>query len=347
MRPHRPLGSLLRLALLASLAGCESDVITAQEPVDRRQVSAAPSAEFASMSDRELLIAVLGRLGALEARLAPDSGATTATLAASPGVPRLGPPGSGSGGGQTTGKGQGQGGGPLDPNGVPHQLAILRDQVAVLTDKVNTVMIGIGLPKPPDSDMSDTELFETSSKVCFSLGASIDTKLTGGGKMNTEAMGGLGIDFYGNKMLVHLKGLGNIAGEITASPIKAGATYNFCVNAGRAEAQHVIAALPFSPADFRTRFQTLASQVRDVRSAPFSIINPNFRLFGMTEGGYPSPSEMLNRLDDFFGLVKGPICNRLKSRFDIVSQLGLGDGPLAGITSPAVTKLQERFNDDC
>ena len=57
--------------------------------------------------------------------------------------------------------------------------------------------------------------------------------------------------------------------------------------------------------------------------------------------------KMVSRIDNFFGLVKGPICSHLKSKFDIVKQLDLGGGPLAGITSPAVSGLQSKFNSEC
>ncbi|HSL70455.1 MAG TPA: hypothetical protein VK864_09445, partial [Longimicrobiales bacterium] len=320
MFPHRAVANLLGLALVSVLvSGCEDDLTTAQEVPGKPEAAARSSAsrpDIAKLSDRELLVTVLDRLESLERRLGPQYDVVTAGTAST---------GRGRGTGSGNGQGNGQGGGPGSPGqlGVPQQLDVLAARVAVLNDKINEVIVGIGLPKPPDSGMSDSELFQTTSKVCFSVGAGVDTKLTGAGKLESKGKGGLGIDFYGNKMLVELGGHGAINGELTVAPIKAAATYSFCVDARRQEAQALIAALPFSASEFQTRMQSLAGHVQDLRTAPFSIINPNFRLFGMAEGGYPSASEMVSRIDNFFGLVKGPICSHLKSKFDIVKQLDL------------------------
>jgi hypothetical protein len=314
------------LLVVCVVSNCKDDVLTAQEVADPRQ-----PADYARLTERELLIATLRRLDELERHIHPASGMyvdpTGATV----------PPPNGPGNGQGS---QGQ-------LGVPQQLDLLRAQVALLNEKMNEVIVGIGLPEPPDGNMSDSDLFKTTSKLCFSLGTGVDTKLTGGGEIKSNGKGGVGIDFYGNKMLVELGGWGAIKGELSVAPIKAAATYTFCVDARRQEAQALMAALPFSASEFESRFQSLTSHVREVRTAPFTVINPDFRLFGMAEGGYPSATEMVNRVDNFFSLVKGPVCSRLKSRFNIVKDLGLGEGPLAGITSPAVNTLQARFNSDC
>jgi hypothetical protein len=366
------------------VSGCQSEVLTAQ---DRNAVHAGLPAHLAQMSERELLVEVLTRLNALESRLegrVPAGGGLLASVGAAKGgsngqgtgVPASGqgnpqdqgtggtPAGQGTGTGATppgqgtlpgSGSGNGQGPGPLTPPpGVPHQLELIREQldslsgtVDGLNEKLNDITVGIGLPKPPDMTASSSDLFQKSAKLCFNIGAGVDTKLTGKGKIENVVKGGAGIDFYGNKMLIDLGGRGEMVGEITASPIKAGVNWTACVNAGRAEATAMINALKINAQEFESLMPGYADQVGVLKASPFNIINPNFKVFGRAEGGYPSASEMLSRLDNFFALVKGPICNRVKNKFDIVTQLGLGSGPLGGITSPAVDKLQQRFTDDC
>lgn len=73
-----------------------------------------------------------------------------------------------------------------------------------------------------------------------------------------------------------------------------------------------MAALPFDSRGLETRFSGLASDVGALRTSPFTLMDPTFRLFGMES--YPSRSALLNGLDRFFSGLRGDLCSRLRGR---------------------------------
>lgn len=256
--------------------------------------------------------------------------------------------------GRTPGSGgNGQGAGPPDtPRGVPFQLEAIRERLAaleeqndLLVDKVNMITVGVGLPVPEDAEVSQSEAFQTSSQVCMNIGTSGNVNLQGKFRTRTEGRGGAGIDFYGNKLLVELRGDATGLAGGAWNIIEGGVSYRFCVNAGRAEAQALMDALPFNSRGFESRYNSLAGDVGTLRTSPFALIDPNFSLFGLES--YPSRGALLNRLDGFFGGLRTDLCNEIKGRYDVVGDLELGDGKLGSIVSPKVDDLQSRFGDDC
>lgn len=366
------------LLLVAAAVGCgesPTDPASGPEPLLAASVAAEPTAadtlvDRASASDRELLLAVLARLDVLEARLGPEGSVDVDGLRAltrgpahggvgpAPGRGRPGQkPGDGEG---QPGAGDGPGAGPASPPGgsgaippgVPFQLEAIRARLAVLEEqnellqqKVNKVTVAMGLPVPADADLAPDEVFQTTSQVCMKLGTAGDVNLSGKFRTRTEGRGGGGIDFYGNKLLVEVRGDANGLAGASWKIIEGGVAYQFCVNAGRPEAQELMAALPFSSQQYETRFAGLASDMGELRTRPFQLMSPGFSLFDLE--GYPSRSQLLSRMDGFFGGLRTSLCNELRSRYDIVDELSLGDGTLGGIRSPGVSRLQDRFQDDC
>lgn len=320
--------------------------LTCGEPVaPEAEAATAPiqnALDTTGLSDRELLLAVLAKLDALEARYdvearpffnRVDTVMTSTLHFLSTGESSSSAPQTGN-----------------TPPGVPHQLVAIRAQLAALetnldalTDKVDEITVGIGLPAPPGSTIDPSELFEKSSKVCLELGTAGSVHLDGTFSAYTQGKGGAGIDFYGNKLLVEVLGMAEGKAGARWTVLQGGVKYNFCVNVGREEAQHMMAALPFPARDFESRFQTLAGDMGSLRTNPISVMNPNFSMFGLAS--YPSRTAVLNRLDTFFGGLRSDLCANLRSRFDVVKDLGLGDGWLSNI--PTVTSMQGRFNSRC
>jgi hypothetical protein len=329
---------VLFLTLLPSL--------TCSEPVAPEAAAAtAPvqnGPDTTGLTDRQLLLAVLAKLDALEGRYDAearpffnrvDTVMTSTLHFLSAGESSSNAPQSGN-----------------TPPGVPHQLVAIRAQLAALqadmdalTDKIDEITVGIGLPVPPGSNIDPNELFEKSSKVCLELGTAGSVHLDGTFRTFTQGKGGAGIDFYGNKLLIEILGLAEAKAAARWTILQGGVKYNFCVNVGRDEAQHMMAALPFQARDFEARFQTLAGDMGNLRANPMSVMNPNFSMFGLAS--YPSRAAMLNQLDNFFGGLRSDLCANLKSRFDVVKDLGLGDGWLSNI--PTVSSMQGRFNSRC
>jgi hypothetical protein len=329
---------VLFLTLLPSL--------TCGEPVAPEAVAATAPVQnvldTTGLTDRQLLLAVLAKLDAVEGRYEAearpffnrvDTVMTSTLHFLSAAQSSSGAPQSGN-----------------TPPGVPHQLVAIRAQLTALqedidavTNRLDEITVGIGLPVPPGSNIDASKLFEKSSKVCLELGTAGSVHLDGTFSAYTQGKGGAGIDFYGNKLLVEVLGLaeGKVGARWTV--LQGGVKYNFCVNVGRDEAQHMMAALPFPGREFETRFQTLAGDMGNLRTNPISVMNPNFSMFGLAS--YPSRTAVLNRLDSFFGGMRSDLCANLKSRFDVVKDLGLGDGWLSNI--PTVSSMQGRFNSRC
>jgi hypothetical protein len=335
------------LTLLSSLT-C-SDVPAAPEAAAATPPGQDPPTDTTGLSDRELILSVLAKLDALEGRYDTEARAffnrvdavmtrvdtvTTSTLRfLSTGESPGNSPGSGN-----------------TPPGVPHQLVAIRAQLATLqgeldalTDKIDEITVGIGLPAPPGSDIDESRLFELSQKVCLEIGTQGTLHLEGTFKANTEGKGGAGIDFYGNKLMVDVVGAAESKATARWAILQAGLKYNLCVNPAREEATFMIPSLPFPARDFQARFQTLAGDMGNLRTNPMSVMNPNFNMLGLAR--YPSRSALLNQLDNFFGGMRSDLCANLKSRFDVVKDLGLGDGWLSNI--PTVSSMQGRFNSRC
>lgn len=328
---------LLFLTLLPSL--------TCSEPVAPAAAAAtAPdqsTADTTGLTDRQLLLAVMAKLDALEARYDAEARpffkrvdtVMTSTMHFLSAAGSSNAPESGS-----------------TPPGVPHQLVAIRAQLAALqadidavTDRLDEITVGIGLPAPPGSNIDPSELFEKSSKVCLELGTQGSVHLDGTFSAYTQGKGGAGIDFYGNKLLVEVLGMAEGKAGARWTILQGGLKYNFCVNVGRAEAEHMIASLPMPARDFEARFQTLAGDMGDLRTNPMRVLNPSFSMLGLAN--YPSRVGLLNQLDSFFGGIRSDLCANLKSRFDVVKDLGLGDGWLSNI--PTVSSMQGRFNSRC
>ena len=336
--PFRTSIVALCLTLLSSLTCTDGPV--AAEAAAESPLKSAPL-DTTGLTDRELLLAVLAKLDALEVRYDTEARAffnrvdtvMTTTMH------------------YLTTDESSTGASPDDvKHGVPHQLVAIRAQLATLqgeldalTGKIDDITVGIGLPAPPGSDIDPNELFERSSKVCLELGTAGSVHLDGTFSAYTQGKGGAGIDFYGNKLLVEVLGMAEGKAGARWTILQGGVKYNFCVNVGRDEATHMMAALPFQAPDFEARFQTLAGDMGTLRTNPMRVMNPSFSMFGLAN--YPSRAAVLNQLDSFFSGMRSDLCANLKSRFDVVKDLGLGDSWLSNI--PTVSSMQGRFNSRC
>jgi hypothetical protein len=328
---------LLFLTLLPSLTCGEPmapDAAAATGPVPT-------AADTTGLTDRQLLLAVLAKLDALEARYDGEARpffnrvdtVMTSTMQFLSAAGSSSAPESGD-----------------TKPGVPHQLVAIRAQLTALqadldglADKVDDITVGIGLPAPPDSDIDPSKLFDLSSKVCIELGTQGSVHMDATFSAYTQGKGGAGIDFYGNKLLVEVLGMAEGKAGARWTILQGGLKYNLCVNAGREEAQFLMSSLPFPSEEFELKYRTLARDMGNLRTDPISVMSPNFSMFGMAS--YPSRVAVLNRLDSFFGGMRSDLCANLKNRFDVVKDLNLGDGWLSNI--PTVGSMQGRFNSRC
>jgi len=316
-----------------------------------------------SMTDRELLLAVLGRLDDMEARVenggqasvtpfvmaratldrtkgADPEGTPSDSEAASPDEPNgNGPDGEGP---------PGQSPSPQQPLGVPQQLVELRAQLAdVQTEqelsarRTDTMMVALGFKA---KSFFDDLTFQIGSEICVEIGTEAAVKVSGGFGAKTEALGGAGIDFYGNKLVIDVTGKGDAIGEIEWDILEGGLKYTHCLNIARPEAQTLMGALPFDTSQFENKVRALASEISTLRSTQGRVLlDPGFTLL---DESMPAPADLLTGATSFFTGIRSDICARIKGGFNPVDSLKLGGGRLFENSSPMET-LQGRFSDRC
>lgn len=340
----------------------------------------AETSNLQNMTDRELLIAVLDELRGLESRVEAASEAMFEGVSEVLGpeaanvylervrLVRPAVPGQGQGAGQGQGGGQGQGntpGGspsPQQPWGVPQQLADLRAQVGQLIadnqrleDKINDITVGIGLPAPPDADLTLAEVFDLTAKVCVSIGPSASVSLTASRGPSATITGKAGIDFYGNELTFAAGGGASLNAGVTLNPIAVNANYTICVNELRPEAADILAALPFGGVQgFKSRMPALTGEVGALRIRPTDLFK-NATLLGETP---TSVSALLGDIDTYFMGVRSDICMKMSGDFgnvtatldkamdDKLSGGLLGDG-LKEAYDQAVSGFKATFTNRC
>lgn len=380
MRIHVPLAAILRVSLtqqprqfivlgavacllaLSVFAVACNDLPTAPKEAEAAQDQVAQlvldsKVDPQSMSDRELLLAVLGRLDDMEARMGSGGQATVtpfvmtrARIDRTKGaIPEATPPDEPNGNGPAGEGPPGQSPSPQQPWGVPQQLAEVRAQLAdVQTElelaarRTDTVMVALGFSAPGSFDPGRT--FQIGSQVCVEIGTEAAVKVDGSFGAKTDAKGGVGINFYGNKLVIEVLGEGDAVGSAEWNILKGGLKYTHCLNIARPEAQTLMAALPFDQSQFENRVNALASELSALRNGGLAeLLKPNFTLLGE---GMPAPGMLLSGATDLFQGIRSNICTKIMDDFEVVTELGLGDGDFFGFTSP-MEKLQTKFNNRC
>lgn len=206
------LGAVACLLALSVFAVACNDLPSAPKEAEAAQDQVAQlvldsKVDPQSMSDRELLLAVLGRLDDMEARMENGAQAsvtpfvmTRARIDRTKGAnPEATPPDEPNGNGPDGEGPPGQSPSPQQPWGVPQQLAELRAQIVdVQTElelaarRTDTVMVALGF-LPDNIDPGRT--FQIASRVCVDIGSDLKLNIVGLFRIYNVRKGGSGNQF--------------------------------------------------------------------------------------------------------------------------------------------------------
>jgi len=335
---HR-IAALALLAASGLFVAC-NDLPTAPKEAEAAQDQVAQVVQDSkvdpqSMSDRELLLAVLGRLDNMEARIENGGQASVtpyvmsrARIDRTKGAdPEATPPD------ESPSEGQGQGPpdespSPQQPQGVPQQLAELRTQLEdiqgdlgdfeealeLAARRTDTVLVALGFEAPDQFDPDKT--FQLASSLCVEVGTELSTGISGEMTGTWQAEGGLGIDIYGNGLELDFEGEGEASGRVAWDNLYGDLNYSHCINMARPEAQNLSSALGISPSGLSAKIDMLTMQLSDLRSMGAShLFSANFDVLGER---LPDSKDLLNGAKGLFDGIRVNLCSRLMndSRWD-------------------------------
>ncbi len=320
-----------------------------------------------SMSDRELLLAVLGRLDDMEARMENGGQASSTpyvmTRARIDRTKLAGPESTPPDATPSEGQGQGppeESPSPQQPQGVPQQLAEMRTQLEdiqgdlgdfeealeLAARRTDTVMVVLGMPAP--TTMDETTAFSLGSSICLSAGREGSLEIKSKSIARGRAYGRFGIDFYGNQITLGFEGKAQASSEAVIKPLAIGLKWTTCFNVNHSRANELLAALPFKSIEsYEADFGRMANRLGQLADQPLQVIRPQFNLFDSFSA--PGIGGVLRETKTFFDDIKGTICTQLSNDFDIVEELNLS-GKFIDVSIPFKKNLgtfQERFNSKC